>query len=138
MAVIEINRDPTPKDYQVFALALALFFLALQLVVGIGLGSTAAAWAIAGAGFALLALLALVPAARRPLYLGWIYAFYPLGWVVSHVVLAVVYYGVFTPIGLVSRLAGRDPLALRRVPGETSAWVDREPEVDAGRWFRQF
>ena len=35
---------------------------------------------------------------------------FPIGWTVSQVILAVMFYGLFTPIGLVFRLIGRDPL----------------------------
>ena len=51
-----------------------------------------------------------IPNVRRLLYLGWMRVFYPIGWVVSHLLLAIVYYLVLTPIGLVMRLFGGDPM----------------------------
>ena len=35
---------------------------------------------------------------------------FPIGWTVSQVILLLMFYGLFTPIGLVFRLIGRDPL----------------------------
>ena len=35
---------------------------------------------------------------------------FPIGWTVSQVMLALMFFGLFTPIGLVFRLIGRDPL----------------------------
>jgi hypothetical protein len=59
--------------------------------------------------------------------------------VVSHVVLAIVYYLVVTPIGLVMRLVGYDAMK-RRFDGEaTTYWVHRpDNAADAKSYFRQF
>lgn len=40
------------------------------------------------------------------------------------------YFGVLTPLGLVLRLAGRDPLRLRRDPAAPSYWIARAPASD--------
>ena len=42
---------------------------------------------------------------------------FPIGWTVSQVMLAMMFFGLFTPIGLVFRLIGRDPLHRARPPG---------------------
>lgn len=41
--------------------------------------------------------------------------------------LAIVYFGAFTPVGLLMRLVGHQPLA--RAPHAASRWVRRGPEV---------
>ena len=41
------------------------------------------------------------------------FAVFPIGWVVSHLLLGVVYFLVLTPIGLTLRALGRDPLERR-------------------------
>ncbi len=46
----------------------------------------------------------------RWVYIGWMILAFPIGWTVSQVMLAVMFFGLFTPIGLVFRLIGRDPL----------------------------
>ena len=60
----------------------------------------------------------------------------PIGWVVSNLLLRVVFYGVVTPLGLVFRLTGRDALSLRR-PQVSSHWRDLESSEDAASYFRQ-
>src|SRR5919202_384819 len=85
------------------------------------------------AGAAACALLAVTvgplglwrPAAVRPVYVGLMVLTFPLGWVVSRLVLACLWYGVFTPLGLALRLAGRDPLRLRASPDRTTYWEPR-------------
>ena len=47
--------------------------------------------------------------------------------IVSHVVLALLYYAVVTPTGLIVRALGRDPLRLRRDPQAVSYWIRRDP-----------
>ena len=64
-------------------------------------------------GLAALAigLLGLIrPAAIRPIYVGWMVLAFPIGWTVSQLMLAVMFFGLFMPIGLVFRVLGRDPL----------------------------
>ena len=52
----------------------------------------------------------------RSIYVGWMVLAFPIGWTVSQVMLAVMFFGLFTPIGLVFRLIGRDPLQRARQP----------------------
>src|SRR4026207_1468839 len=51
-----------------------------------------------------------VPAIRRPFFDLWMAVAYPIGWVVSHVIIALVFYLLVTPIGLIMRLLGSDPM----------------------------
>lgn len=61
----------------------------------------------------------------------------PVGWLVSHLVLAVLFYGVFMPIALLFRLIGRDALALRRRPGAPTCWAVHPAVGDVRGYFRQ-
>ena len=59
----------------------------------------------------------------------------PLGWVVSHLLLAVLYYALFTPMALVFRLIKRDALARRRRETETY-WTVKEQPSDPASYLR--
>jgi polyferredoxin len=61
--------------------------------------------------------------AGMPAYWAWMGFVWVVGTVVGTVSLAIVFYGVITPLGLVARLAGRDRLQLRPPAGST-LWVD--------------
>lgn len=83
-------------------------------------------WAVAVA--AVFALVALV----KPLLLSapnrlWTRFGVMLGKVVSPVALGILFYGVISPLGAVLRLAGKDPLRLKRDPASTSYWIARDP-----------
>jgi hypothetical protein len=80
----------------------------------------------------------IAPAAGKKLYVGWMLAAQPIGWTISHLVLAAVYYLVLTPIGLLMRLFGRDPMQRHFDRSATSYWVKRPTEADPSRHFRQF
>ena len=50
-----------------------------------------------------------------------------LGKVVSPIALGVLFYLVFTPLGVVMRLAGKDSLQLKLDPGAETYWRERKP-----------
>jgi hypothetical protein len=148
MPMIEINWAPSRRHLRVFGVgALAVFaglgawlFFAHRLFGFEMAASTAEAvayglWALA----ALAGLLAAAaPAGLRPLYIALAAVSLPIGWLVSHAVLGTVYYGILTPIGLVMRACGRDPLCRKFDPQARSYWVDRPTCRDVKRYFRQF
>lgn len=76
------------------------------------------------------------PRVIRPVYVGLTRVTFPIGWVVSHVLLLVMYYGIITPVGLLVR-AFRDPLEREIDPGAPTYWVPRE-QAQPDRYFRQF
>lgn len=45
--------------------------------------------------------------------------------VVSPLALAVLYFGMFVPLGWIMRLAGRRPLRLQRDPAAATYWIER-------------
>ena len=55
--------------------------------------------------------------------------------VVSPLVLGIIFYGVFTPDGLVMRLARRDPIKRRFEPGLPTYRVERDPPGPADDSF---
>jgi hypothetical protein len=99
-------------------------------------------WLVASALWGTGAVAALVtwsaPGAGRVLYVGWMLAAVPVGWTLTRLVLAAVYYLVLTPIGLIMRIAGRDPLRRRFDPGAASYWIERRSRPDPARYFKQF
>jgi hypothetical protein len=78
------------------------------------------------------------PAAIRPVFVGLMAVTAPIGWAVSHVVLGILYYGVFTPVGLFFKLIGRDALARRYRPDLDSYWEPKPAPRDVRSYFHQF
>jgi hypothetical protein len=89
---------------------------------------------------ALGALFAVVTVTRAellgPLKRAWMRLGELLNRVVSPIVMAVIFFAVFTPVGLVMRAFGRDALSLRYEPKADSYWKRREPPGPAEDSFR--
>jgi hypothetical protein len=99
-------------------------------------GHWAAALLLVGLGLALGVLGVVRPGVLRPVFVGWLYLTFPVNWVVTHVLLAVLFYAVLTPVGWFCRLIGRDVLALRRPPVNDSYWRPKPAAPDVRSYFR--
>jgi hypothetical protein len=90
-----------------------------------------------GVAAVLVGLAGLVwPPAVRVVYTGWMMAAFPIGWAVSRLVLAALFYLVFTPLAFVFRLMGRDALRLRHRDA-SSYWLPYEGARKPADYFRQ-
>ena len=112
----DIQFDPPRTMLRQFAGLWLVFFggMALWQVLGRGQIGLAAILAVLALTIGPLGLAR--PEWVRLIYVGWMVLAFPIGWTVSQVMLAVMFFGLFTPIGLVFRLIGRDPLHAHRRP----------------------
>lgn len=78
----------------------------------------------------------IAPALIRPLYVGMMMVTFPIGWVVSHVLMAVVYFALFVPIAYVFRSIGRDRLKLRFDRDAKTYWTDRPAPRRPSDYFK--
>ncbi len=121
-----------------FAAMCLIFFLGMAAWQGLVKHHTTVAVICAVLGLVLGPVGLIRPQSLKPIFVGWMYLAFPIGWVVSHVVLGVLFYGLFTPVGLVFRLMGRDTLVLRRPEAAASYWVPKPIATDKRRYFSQF
>ena len=133
----EVTARPENRKLREFAAA------------GATVGSALAAWqavssnAGLAAGLLLAALAFAVVGFWKPRWLApvfWIAmaVTFPLAWAVSLLVLALLFYGLFGPLGLLFRLLGRDPLERRIDPDQRSYWKATQPADDSRRYLRQY
>ena len=139
MAFVEINWQPTRKDLRIFGIGLAVFcaviaWLCYRSDRQFGLIEMA----LTGVAVLAVAVSLFAPEWLRQVYFVFMVVAFPIGWVMSHVLLAVVFYAVFTPIGLIMRLTGRDPMQRRFDPNAESYWIPRQGEKSRTDYFRQF
>ena len=78
------------------------------------------------------------PEAGRQIYVYWMVAVVPIGWTISHLLLAVVYYLVLTPIGLIMQLSGYDPMRRKPDRSMNTYWIEHEAVKSIDRYFRQY
>src|SRR6185295_11452068 len=122
----KIKRNPTAKDLREFGWVILIGFGILGGIAYYRGHPTSALWMwrISGA----IGLLALAwPMAAKPFYWAWMGLGLAIGAVTSRIVLAVIFYGIFTPIAFFFRWRGRDALQLKRPEG-TTYW-NPHPEI---------
>jgi hypothetical protein len=138
MALIKINENPSRRELRQFAalwlplltVVIALIVYAATKTVNVPIGLVAGGVIVGAIGVA-------KPAFIHPVYLLWMYATYPIGWVISHVILAVIFFGIFTPVAFVMKLVGYDPMR-RRLDAARSDWVPVGPAEEKRKYFKQF
>ena len=93
-------------------------------------------WALA-AGGAFLAAGLLLPAVLKPLNRVWFLFGMALHKIVNPLVMGLLFFLTVTPIALMMRVAGKDPLRRKFDPGAESYWIKREPPGPAPDTMRQ-
>ena len=135
--MVAINWNPTARELRQFAGIWTLFFGIVGVLVLRRTDSwewTALVWASAGVvGAAGL----IAPALIRPVFLGMSLAAYPIGWVVSHVLMIAIWILLVTPVGLFMRTIRRDVLHRRLDRDALTHWV-RRSEAPPDRYLRQY
>lgn len=133
MALAEINWKPSARELRIFSVALGC------LLALIGFFSfRASAWLPLAMTLLIVVFGLIAPAAIKPVYLGWMILLFPVRWIVSCLLIAVVYYLVITPIGLALRLLGHDLIGRRFDSQATSYWKSERRTRRERDYFRQF
>lgn len=126
-----------PRDLRKFGLTVGGVFVAIGILfllrhkssypILLGLGST------------LILFGAIWPRALKWIYIAWMTLAFTLGFVMSNVILTVFFFLLVTPIGLLSRLLGKDFLARKLDTPAASYWIPRAHETrTAESYERQF
>jgi len=91
------------------------------------------------ASFGLLGAVSfLFPAIGKPIYVVWHFVGACVGIVMVNLMLALFFYGFFSPIALfMRRIVGRDPLSLKP-SGTGSSWRRHEPPTSLARYYKQY
>ena len=136
--MLDLKLKATPNESRIFAVSQLVLAAIIAWWLHRGGHGTAATAVVAISS--LIATVGLVkPAWTAPLYAAWMLAAFPIGWMMSYVMAGLAYFLVVTPIGLVMRVAGREPIT--RGPDELceTYWTDLPPDApDPKRYFRQF
>jgi hypothetical protein len=120
-----------------FGLVFAGFFALLGVVSLVKGHERPWLWFVPAFGFGVTALV--VPSWLALLNRMWTRFSLLLSHVTQPIILGLLFFAVVTPIGLVMRLLGRDPMRLKWQSGEASYWIRRDPSgPSAGSMERQF
>lgn len=145
--LIEIDLRPDERTLRQFGwIALVGFGLLGTLawfewlVFSFGLGE--ARTAVAGAFWGLAALAVLFslvfPRANLPIYVGLAVIAFPIGFVLSYLIMGTLFYGLITPVGLFFKLTGRDVMKRRFEPEAETYWTEARSGRPREHYFKQF
>ena len=141
--MIDVDWNPGPQKLRQFAVASLLGFpmigyLATRVLPAGVLPSAGVVSLVAAVLGAVVCVTGLVhPPAVRPVYAALVALTLPIGLALGLILLPVIYYGLFTPVALILRMAGADPMERRLMTGGTY-WIRRKPAPPATRYFRQY
>jgi hypothetical protein len=134
----DLPTNPTPRALRQFAAAWLVFFLVVGAQqyfrrghheIGLALGVMAVVFGVLGLA---------KPLAVRWLFVTWMVLAFPIGWLVSQVMLLLMFYLLLTPVALLFRIRGRDPLARKPAPNRASFWEPKKMPDDVRSYFRQY
>lgn len=132
----DIPRNPDDKTLRQFAGMCLLFFGGFGIYQLRPAGDSTLGMVLLGAAV-LIGLPGLVrPRLLRWIFVGWIMAVFPIGWTISNVVLAILFYLIFTPLGLAMRALSRDTMRLDK-PDGPSFWEPKSSPEDVRQYSRQ-
>ena len=129
---------PQRKDLRNFAFVMAVAALLLSGVLWYTYRTEGMqiAWMVAG-GFVGVGLV--LPTLLKPLFFVWMALARLLSIVNTHLLLALIFYTLFTLIGGVMRIVRYDPLDRKRSSGQATYWHRREtPLLNRKHYERQF
>jgi hypothetical protein len=97
---------------------------------------------IAGA-FAVLGLYSFAtglvyPTATKPVFVGLTVLTYPIGIVLSYIIMGVLFFGVFGIIGILMRMTGYDPMSRKLKENTDSFWSDARAARHRSDYFKQY
>ena len=130
------NTENRPR--QLCGLLLPVIFGASGGLVVLDVPALNVTYVTWGVGLLACVLICGWPTGGRRAYVVWMMAGAPIGWALSHVLLATIYYLVLTPVGLIMRIVGYDPMHRKFDSTTATYWIKHEPVQDVGRYFRQY
>lgn len=131
------DYHPDDRKLEQFGIVGCVLLLAMGAAHG-----TAAGWPHSAGIVLFVAAFMGLTAILHPRKLRWIFVAalattWPIGWLVSRLLTAVILYGLLTPLAAYFRLRRRDALALKRRHVATY-WTPKTTPADRRRYFRQY
>jgi len=125
------------EDLKKFGIGGGVFFLAIAIIVLVWKKEVHSHLLVISAVFFLFAFT--VPKALKPIYAVWMPIALTIGWVITRIILGVLFFLVFTPIGLIMKAFNKTPLELKINKKANSYWAEKEgAKFDKKSYENQF
>ena len=119
-------EEANPKQLRSFGFLVGGIFALIALWPLVWRGDGLRLWAIIATAIFVVPA-AVYPRSLRLIYRGWMALGAVLGWINTRIILSIVFYGLFTPMALIMRLRGKDPMRREWDADAESYRVLREP-----------
>jgi hypothetical protein len=120
------GQQPTTKDLRQFGLLVGGVFAVIGLWPVVFRSESPRVWAMALGGL-LMVLGAIAPQSLKQVHGGWMKVGHILGSINTKIILGIIYYLLITPMGLVMRLMGKDPMHRAFTRGTDTYRIMRVP-----------
>ncbi len=118
--------DLSKKSLRKFALLVGGVLILISLWLFFRRRSEVIRFVILGVGSLLVLIGILFPHVLKGVYRVWMGVAFAIGWVVSRILLAILFYVVVTPAGFVARLTGKKFLDLNFREKKSSYWIPKK------------
>jgi MFS family permease len=145
--LVELNLNPDRKTLRQFGviafigfgiLALLAYYEKLIFAFGLGSARLTVVGVMVGIGTLALFFSLVFPKANRFLYVGLTLLAFPIGFVLSYVIMGTLYFLIIGPIAILFRLFGRDSMHRGYDPNAPSYWTEAKPPRDKESYFHQY
>lgn len=128
------NIKTSNKDIRSFGITIGIILFIISATLFYYDKSSYQIISYIGGGF--IALGTIIPILLKPIYILWMTFAVMLGWVMTRLILSIVFYFIMTPIGLITRLLGEDFLALKK-SNSGSYWNNRDQTVELNQDYEK-
>lgn len=133
---IDKSKFNIKSEWRKFGFVLAGFFLVAGGINWFkGHGAYPKLWGLS----VLVLVIALVfPVLLKPIYIGFLYLGEWLGWLMTRIILSVLYYVILTPLSLISKLTGKTYLTMRPDKNQDSYWNEVTETAEVSHYDNQY
>ena len=112
------------REWRKFGIALGIILAAIATALLIQGKSTYLCLYFYGGGLLLVLEALVLPIILKPVMILFLYIGHGLGFVMTRLILGILFYLVITPIGLIARLFGKQFLSVGFSRGESGYWIE--------------
>ena len=123
----EIKSLPVAKrDLRKFAILVGGVFLILCVVIFLKGGSELLKWIFLVLGGSLFLSGLVIPASLKKVYIIWMTLALILGWLMSRVIITILFFFVLTPLASIAKVVGKKFLDLDFRDNKSTYWISKE------------
>ena len=129
--------DLSRQNFKKFGITMGVVFFAIAVFVTVRHRHNALPYMFFSTFFLLFAFS--TPLILKPLYVFWMRLSFILSWINTRLILIIIFYLIFLPLGLIIKLCGKDLLERKIDRSKSSYWKQKEkPIFDKSNYERQF